>query len=126
MKIFVENQKSLSFDVDGNLILNVAIAGRKFRIDMSDDYTEGYLISEPVDTESGEFTELDKNKFGEYSRAWKFLYMTLPTAVVVFQTGGAMDDRSFYKVKRYEDSMIFKLKENYYLDNFTNKFVEKE
>lgn len=126
MKIFVENQKSLSFDVDGNLILNVAIAGRKFRIDMSDDYTEGYLISEPVDTEFGEFTELDKNKFGEYSRAWKFLYMTLPTAVVVFQTGGAMDDRSFYKVKRYEDSMIFKLKENYYLDNFTNKFVEKE
>lgn len=124
MKVKVQNQESLQFDVDGLLTFNVAFGGNYYSVVLSKNFvSEGYAITKLKEIEipkDEKFTDLDKNKFG---LVWRFFYTTLPTAVVAYETGG--ESRSFYKIKRMGENLIFKIDDDHHFDATLNKVIEK-
>ena len=124
MKVKVQNQESLQFDVDGLLSFNVVFGGNYYGVVLSKNFvSEGYTITKLKESElpkDEKFTDLDKNKFG---LAWRFFYTTLPTAVVAYETGG--ESRSYYKIKRIGDNLIFRMNEDSSFDANQNKVIER-
>lgn len=124
MKVKVQNQESLQFDVDGLLSFNVAFGGNYYGVVLSKNFSdEGYAITNLKESEvpkDEKFTDLDKSKFG---LAWRFFYTTLPTAVVAYETGG--ESRSFYKIKRMGNNLIFRMNDDSFFDASQNKVIER-
>ena len=124
MKVKVQNQESLQFDVDGLLTFNVAFGGNYYGVVLSKNFvSEGYAITKLKESEvpkDEKFTDLDKNKFG---LVWRFFYTTLPTAVVSYETGG--ESRSYYKIKRLGDNLIFRMNDDSFFDANQNKVIER-
>ena len=124
MKVKVQNQESLQFDVDGLLTFNVAFGGNYYGVVLSKNFvSEVYAITKLKEIEvpkDEKFTDLDKNKFG---LVWRFFYTTLPTAVVAYETGG--ESRSYYKIKRIGDNLIFRMNEDSSFDANQNKVIER-
>lgn len=124
MKVKVQNQESLQFDVDGLLSFNVAFGGNYYGVVLSNNFvSEGYAITKLKESEvpkDEKFADLDKNKFG---LVWRFFYTTLPTAVVAYETGG--ESRSYYKIKRIGDNFIFRMNEDSFFDANQNKVIER-
>ena len=124
MKVKVQNQESLQFDVDGLLTFNVAFGGNYYGVVLSKNFvSEGYAITKLKESElpkDEKFTDLDKNKFG---LAWRFFYTTLPTAVVAYETG--WESRSFYKIKRMGENLIFRMNDDSFFDANQNKVIER-
>ena len=124
MKVKVQNQESLQFDVDGLLSFNVAFGGNYYWVALSKNFvSEGYAITKLKESElpkDEKFTDLDKNKFG---LVWRFFYTTLPTAVVAYETGG--ESRSFYKIKRMGKNLIFRMNDDSFFDANQNKVIER-
>lgn len=124
MKVKVQNQESLQFDVDGLLTFNVAFGGNYYGVVLSKNFSdEGYAIAKLKESEvpkDEKFTDLDKNKFG---LVWRFFYTTLPTAVVAYETGG--ESRSFYKIKRMGNNLIFRMNDDSFFDASQNKVIER-
>lgn len=124
MKVKVQNQESLQFDVDGLLTFNVAFGGNYYGVVLSKNFvSEGYAITKLKEIKvpkDEKFTDLDKNKFG---LAWRFFYTTLPTAVVAYETGG--ESRSFYKIKRMGKNLIFRMNDDSFFDANQNKVIER-
>lgn len=124
MKVKVQNQESLQFDVDGLLTFNVAFGGNYYGVVLSKNFvSEGYAITKLKESEvpkDEKFTDLDKNKFG---LVWRFFYVTLPTAVVAYETGGG--SRSFYKIKRMGQNLIFRMNDDSFFDANQNKVIER-
>ena len=85
--------------------------------------SEGYALTKLKESElpkDEKFTDLDKNKFG---LVWRFFYTTLPTAVVAYETGG--ESRSYYKIKRLGDNLIFRMNDDSFFDANQNKVIER-
>ena len=124
MKVKVQNQESLQFDVDGLLTFDVAFGGNYYGVVLSKNFvSEGYAITKLKESEvpkDESFTDLDKNKFG---LVWRFFYTTLPTAVVAYETGG--ESRSFYKIKRMGENLIFRMNDDSFFDANQNKVMER-
>lgn len=124
MKVKVQNQERLQFDVDGLLTFNVAFGGNYYGVVLSKNFSdEGYAITKLKESEvpkDEKFSDLDKSKFG---LAWRFFYTTLPTAVVAYETGG--ESRSFYKIKRMGENLIFRMNDDSFFDATQNKVIER-
>lgn len=124
MKVKVQNQERLQFDVDGLLTFNVAFGGNYYSVVLSKNFvSEGYAITKLKESEvpkDEKFTDLDKSKFG---LSWRFFYTTLPTAVVAYETGG--ESRSFYKIKRMGENLIFRINDDSFFDASQNKVIER-
>lgn len=124
MKVKVQNQESLQFDVDGLLTFNVAFGGNYYGVVLSKNFSdEGYAITKLKESElpkDEKFTDLDKSKLG---LAWRFFYTTLPTAVVAYETGG--ESRSFYKINRMGNNLIFRMNDDSFFDASQNKVIER-